>query len=131
MIVARLMEQPEDDDEDVVTDWGGYMDYEDTLNLTTKRQKDKARMRADMVKNVLVAIGTADGEIQLWNPLQANETDQYVSTSGMPQHLKEYPTMHYFGIPRPIRSMIYMYLRFRFPVRNHIMVHHLRVIENI
>ena len=116
MIVARLMEQPGDDDEDMVTDWGGYMDYEDTLNLTTKRQKDKARMRADMVKNVLVAIGTADGEIQLWNPLQANETDQYVSTSGMPMHVKQYPKMHNFGIPRHIRSMIYMYLRFRFPV---------------
>lgn len=82
MFVSRIREQPEEDDEDTVTDWGGYMDYEDSLNLTTKRQKDKARMRADMVKSVIVAIGTANGEVQLWNPLQANETDQYVSTSG-------------------------------------------------
>lgn len=62
-------------------DWGDYMDYEDSVSKPGKASK--AKVRADMVRNIVVAVGSGDGELQIWNPLQANETEQYIATSGM------------------------------------------------
>lgn len=56
------------------------MDYEDSVKET---KAVKAKIRADMVKNVIVAVGSSNGIVQIWNPLQANEMEQYTSTSGM------------------------------------------------
>jgi len=63
----------------VVSDWSEYMEYEDKVS---KPAQSKARLKSQLLKSVLVLIGSADGSIQLWNPLQANELQEYIHPSG-------------------------------------------------
>jgi len=62
------------------TSWAEQMEREEAGGESSKAVK--AKLRADMIKTVVVAVGTGNGSVQLWSPLQASASEQYTTTSG-------------------------------------------------
>ncbi|XP_067949967.1 telomerase protein component 1-like [Watersipora subatra] len=65
--------------DEATPDWVSQMDWDDVESSKPKAATSKAK--SDILKEVLVAIGSTDGEVQLWQPLKANEQEEFISTS--------------------------------------------------
>lgn len=57
------------------------MEFDDVTNEDPAAEK-RSSSRDLMKRNMIVAVGSEAGDVQIWNPLRANELQQYVSTSG-------------------------------------------------
>lgn len=60
------------------------MDFEDesSAGKHKKANSQSTAAKKDLLKSIVVAVGSHDGAVQLWNPVEANEWEQFITSSG-------------------------------------------------